>query len=481
MSRKRRARLGPFEVELTHLGKGGVGVGVAPDGAPVRVRPGPPGSRLLVVPTGRRKGIWSARRLATIRPPAEGQTPPCAAFGVCGGCTLQELTLAAQRRLKAEMALSDVAAGLGQSVQALGESITIHPVRGTEAAFGTRNKVELSFGTRRFLAEADHQAGAPIDGRWLGFHAPGRFDRVADTERCWLISDAANALLATLRQAVLVDDVQPLWDARAHTGVWRHALIREGRATGELLVGLYTTSTADREAVARVADALQATPLPDGRRLVGVLHILNDGVADVCRGETDRVWGQPHLEEVLGGVRFTLSTESFFQTSTEGAEVLYQTVREALGPRRETLLDLYCGIGSIGLVLADQADRIVGVEEVEASVRDARTNAVRAGVNAEYTAGRVEDLLDVFEAGGDTVAIVDPPRAGLHPKVAKRLAKWQGDTLIYVACKAGSLGRDAAILVQGGWHLEALWTVDLFPQTGHIEVVGRFVRDTPTG
>ena len=180
--------------------------------------------------------------------------------------------------------------------------------------------------------------------------------------------------------------------------------------------------------------------------------------------------------EDLLGVRFDLSRESFFQTSTEGAEVLYRTVGEAVGEARETLLDLYCGTGSIGLVLADRARRILGVEEVEAAVADARKNAERAGVEAKYVASKLEDALDVLEGLDDVVAVVDPPRVGLHPKVAKRLAAFSCDTLVYVACKPGSLGRDAAILCEGGWTLTDLWPVDLFPQTGHCEVVGRFVR-----
>ena len=472
---RRKKRMDPFEVEITHLGKGGVGVGLAPDGAPVKVRPGPPGSRIAVVPMGKRKGMWSARRVEMVRRPSAYAEPKCGAFGVCGGCTLQELQLQAQREAKVDAAMVDIETAWGHSIP---DEVVIHGVRGTEQAYGTRNKVEISFGPSRFLREEEHRAGAPIDGRWMGFHAPGRFDRIADTERCWLMSDAANKLFSTLRGAILADDDQPLWNARTHEGVWRHALIREGRNTGELLVALYTTSAADDEAVARVADRLMETSLPEGVRLVGVLHIHNDGVADVARGDVARVWGQEHLVEHLMGVDFQLSTQSFFQTSTEGAEVLYRTVGEAVGESRGLLLDLYCGTGSIGLVLSDRAKRIVGVEEVASAVDDARRNAARLGVNAEYVLGKVEDTLDVFAGEEDVVAVVDPPRVGLHPKVARRLANWGGDTLIYVACKAGSLGRDAAILEAGGWTLKALWTVDLFPQTGHLEVVGRFERQS---
>jgi len=477
MSRRRKKRLGPFEVEITRLGKGGAGEGTAPDGKPVRVRPGPPGARLRVVPMGRKKGTWIARRLARIRPAADGAEPPCAAFGVCGGCTLQELTLPAQRRHKTRAALADIEAAWEQAIP---ESVTVHPTRGTTDAFGTRNKVELSFGPRRFLREADHQAGHPIEGRWLGFHAPGRFDRVADTERCWLMGEGANALLTTLRRAILEQDTQPLWDARAHTGVWRHALIREGKNTGELLLALFTTSQASADAVERVVQALLSTPLPQGQTLVGVQHAHNDGVADVARGETVRTWGRQTLREELLGISFDLSRESFFQTSTDGARVLYETVGEAVSKGsnapRGTLLDLYCGTGSIGLVLADRARRIVGVEEVASSIADARSNADRTGVDATYLHAKVEDALDVFDATEDVVAVVDPPRVGLHPSVTRRLSSWQGHTLIYVACKASSLGRDLPTLTQGGWRLTDLWPVDLFPQTGHMEVVARLSR-----
>lgn len=486
MARKRR-HLPPFEVEITSLGKGGAGEGLAPDGKTVRVRPAPVGARLRVVPTGRKKGTWIARRLARIRPPVSGARPPCDAFGVCGGCVLQEMSLPAQREAKHTQALQDIVEAMGPAGEGALDGASIHAVRGAPEAYHYRNKVELSFGGARFLAEEDHRAGAPIDGRWLGFHAPGRFDRVADAERCWLVSEAANALLGTLRRTVLDESDVPLWHPRAHTGVWRHALLRQGFATGELLVALYTTSQADPGDVDRVARALLETALPAEHDLVGVVWYVNDGVADVARGERRQVWGRDTLEECLdrspvpgrpgGQVHFRLSPESFFQTSTAGAQVLYDTIAEALGRPHRTLLDLYCGIGSIGLVLADHVGRVIGVEEVEASVADARTNAARAGVQAEYRAARMEDALDVLYAElDDAVVVVDPPRAGLHPKVARRLATLAADTLVYVACKPGSLGRDAAILAEGGWRMEALWTVDLFPQTGHIEAVARFVR-----
>ena len=473
----RRRHLPPFEFEVEGLGKGGAGVGRAPDGRPVQARPAPPGSRVAVVPYASKRGVWLARRSHLVRPAPGGVAPRCAVFGLCGGCALQELDLASQRAAKRDAAIADVAEGLGVSAASLAERCLVHPTRGADQAYGYRNKVELTFAPSRYLDEAAHAAGESIRGRWLGFHAQGRFDRAVDAARCELIDDAANALLGALRRLVLVEDDQPLWDARAHTGIWRHALLRRADATGQPLVGLYTSSSADPAAVARVAEGLRATALPPGQRLRGVLWIVNDGVADVARGETREVFGEATLTERLGGVDFELSVESFFQTNTPGAEVLARTVAEALGGGGGVLLDLYCGIGSLGLAIGGAFDRIVGVEEVEAAIADARVNAARAGVEGTWLAARVEDALDALEPELEGAAIVvDPPRAGLHPRVARRLAAVRSARLVYVACKPGSLGRDAAVLEAGGWRLTDLFTVDLFPQTGHVEMVARVER-----
>lgn len=476
MGRKRH--LPPHEVEITSLGKGGAGVGVALDGRPLQVRPAPPGARIAVVPYASKAGTWLARRSHLVRPPVEAAEPRCAVFGLCGGCALQELELAAQRREKQRTALADVAAGLGIDVDALTASVRIWPARGDAAAYGYRNKVELTFAPARYLSDADHAAGGSVRGRFLGFHAPGRFDRVVDAARCELIAEGANALLATLRRQILVEDAGPLWDARSHEGVWRHAMLRRAEATGEHLVGLFTTSAVDPERVARVAEALFATPLPDGDVLRGVVWSIHDGVADVARGEVARVFGASTVTERLRGIDFQLSIHSFFQTNTRGAEVLVDAVEAALGEAPGgTLLDLYCGIGSLGLAVAGGFDRVVGVEEIAEAVADAHVNAARAGVAGRWIAARVEDALDQLEPELEGASIVvDPPRAGLHPRVARRLAAVRSARLVYVACKPSSLGRDAAILRDGGWQLTDLHTVDLFPHTGHIELVGRFAR-----
>ena len=464
MSRRRR-HLPPCEVEITGLGPKGVGQGTAPDGRAILVRGAPPGSRVHVRPFKRKQSTWHARRVHLVRPPVDAVTPPCPLFGLCGGCILQELPLAAQREARHRMALGQVAEGLPL------DGVTVHPPRGPDAAYGYRNKVELSFGVRRYLSESDHASGLPVEGRFLGFHAPGRFDRVVDAEACLLVDAPLNRALAAVRRVALADGMPAPWDVRSHTGFWRHLRLRHGVRTDQVLVGLYTASPPEggEAAVQAVAEALLADP-----SVVGVQWLVNDGVADVARGEPRRTWGQDWLEERLGRITYRLSLDAFFQTNTPAAEVLYDTIGEALAGTGGHLLDLYCGTGAIGLYLSDRFDRVTGIEEVASAVEDARANAARNGVQGTWTTSRVEDALDTLPEGARLV--VDPPRAGLHPKVARRLARTAGDRLVYVACNPASLGRDGAVLAEGGWRLTDVWSVDLFPQTGHVELVGRFER-----
>ena len=415
------------------------------------VRGAPPGAVVHVVPFKRKKGTIHARRAALVEPPPDAVEPRCAVFGLCGGCALQELPLRAQRDAKQRMV---------ERILAPLEGVEVHPIVGTDAAYGYRNKVELSFGVRRYLSEAEHAAGEPIRGVFFGFHAPGRFDRVVDVERCELISRELNRILGALRRMLAASPQAP-WDVRAHTGFWKHAVLRE-TSTGERLVAIYT---AEGDAL----EELQALEVD-----ATVLWYVNAGVGDAAIGELRAiVQGSGQVTERLGEVDYRLSATSFFQTNTAAAERLYEVVAQAAGGGRR-LLDLYCGTGAIGLYLADRFEEVLGVELNPDAVADARANAERNGRAVELHCGRVEEVLP--ELRPEDVAVVDPPRAGLHPAAAAWLAEADLSTLVYVACKPGSLARDRAVLEAGGWVLEALWTVDLFPQTGHVEAVARFTR-----
>lgn len=456
---RRNKRIPPFETEISHLGPKGVGMGVAPDGKPVAVRRAPPGSRVRVRPAGRRKGQWKGVRTHLVRPAPDHVDAPCSLFGLCGGCVLQEIPLERQRSLKQTRGEEDVGPATWASL------------RGDTEAYGYRNKMEFSFGTARYLDEQAHAAGVPIDGRFIGMHAAGRFDRVVDTERCLLMDDGLNAILSTVRELALVDGAPMPWNPRAHEGFLRHLQLRRG-SEGALLALFTTTPDAEQRAF---VESL-ATRLLENPDVLGLSWFLNDKVADVAQGTLEQTWGRDTLPMALLGKTFELAPLAFFQTNTRGAEVLYETIGEALGTGHRLLLDLYCGTGSIGICLADHAEEVVGIEVVADAIDNARINAERNGVDARYRVAKVEDALEELTGGPGVSAIVDPPRVGLHPKVAKVLADAKLDVLVYVACNPASLGRDREVLEAGGWVLERCWAVDLFPQTGHLEVVGRFVR-----
>ena len=473
----RRRYLPPHEVEIDRLGKKGLGMGRASDGRDIAVRGAPPGSRVLVQPFKRKKNTWHGRRLALIRPPLEQLAPACPAFGLCGGCSLQELPLEAQQRHKYTYALGEVAGPLGLDVASLREQVTVHDLRSAGRPYAYRNKVELTFGTARYLSEADLAAGEPIDGSFLGFHASGRFDRVVDRDGCAIASPPIDRVVQVVREIALREGAPACWNPRSHTGFWRHLRIRVGQQTGEVLVGLYTApaqTSEERRAVVAVAEALGSAQLD--ATLEGVVWIENASHGDVAQGDITKVWGQPYLRERIGKVTHRVSLDAFFQVNTPGAEVLVDAVREALGPPARVLYDLYCGIGTFGLQFADRYEEMFGIEEVAVAIEDAHFNASQNNVSGVWRAARVEAVLESIEGGTGVHLLVDPPRAGLHPKAASAFAATHADVLVYVACKPGALGRDAVALTAGGWRLTDLWAVDLFPQTGHLEMVGRFVR-----
>jgi 23S rRNA (uracil1939-C5)-methyltransferase len=458
MGRRRRRYLPPFDLRIERLEPKGHGAGEH-EGHTVMVRGAPPGSLVHVRPFQRKRGVVYARRVTLVEPAPDAVPPRCAAFGTCGGCVLQESPLASQRAVKAAL--------VQRSVGDL-DGVVVHEPTGRDAAYGYRNRVELTYGNRRYLSDDEMQEGVSNLGRFVGFHAPGRFDRIVDVERCELVSEGMNALIAAAR-AQLAGSAFEAWDTRAHTGFWRHLMLREGQ-DGDRLVVVFTAPPED-EAVARAELDALAAALPE---VGGVIWMVNDRVSDAAVGEQRAVLrGRNWLEERLGTLRFNLAPQAFFQTNSPGAELLYDTVAAAAGSGAR-LLDLYCGSGSIALWLAAAFDEVVGVELHAPAVQDAIENAKVNGVgNARFLQGEVEKVAPGLE--GDVV-VVDPPRAGLHPKAVAWLAQLPAQRLVYVACHAPSLGRDRAVLEAGGWRLEELWTVDMFPQTGHVEAVARFER-----
>ncbi|MFZ5482406.1 MAG: 23S rRNA (uracil(1939)-C(5))-methyltransferase RlmD [Myxococcota bacterium] len=440
----------PVQVHVDALGPDGLAVGRDARGRRWVVRGAPLDADVLV--GGRPK---SGYLLGVSGSPAAD--PRCAVFGRCGGCTLQHVPLARQRAAKHQM-LATLLAPLGGEDRGL--------VAAPGDGYGYRNKLELTWGTRRWLTTAELEGGVPMEGRWLGMHAPGRFDRIVDTARCELVCDATNAVIARVRADTLASD-WAVWDPVARVGVLRHLVLREGE--DGVVAAVYTSA-----GVEGLAEWLRARAPAWGAR--GVAWYENPRTSDAAVGTLREVLaGEAVITETLGPARFRLSPTAFFQVNPAGARVLREVVAEAAGSSG-ALVDLYCGTGAIGLSLADRFSPILGVDVNADAVADARENAQRNGIDATFVAGEVEAVARSLAWPPSPVVVVDPPRGGLHPAALAFLAGVDARALVYVACRPTSLLRDGQALGEAGWRCAWWRAVDLFPHTGHVEVVARFER-----
>jgi 23S rRNA (uracil1939-C5)-methyltransferase len=317
-----------------------------------------------------------------------------------------------------------------------------------------RNKVEYSFGPELEL----------------GFHRAGRWDVIDDVAEDVLASERVDELREAVAAWVRREGLSA-YDRGDHTGLLRNLVVREGRHTGELQARIVTSPGDFR------AHELAASLPADS-----VLWTRAAGVAETTRdGETEVLKGRAKLDEKLGGLRFSISPDAFFQTNTEMAERLYSHATELAGlTGRERVVDLFCGIGTIALVLALEAREVWGVEMIESAVADAIDNAKANGIdNASFFAGDVRTAMRPLleQSGNPHVVVVDPPRAGLSQKVVRRVLEAEAKRIVYVSCNPTTLAPNARQMVDAGYRLVTVRPVDMFPQTPHIECVALLERD----
>jgi len=312
------------------------------------------------------------------------------------------------------------------------------------------------------------------DGPALGLHRAGRWDEVLAIRQCWLTTDLGNAIRNRM-QAWAREEKLPAYDQETHEGYLRHLVVREGRNTGQALVQLVTASGErfDRE---RLIEVLTEFP-----EVTSIHWSINEGVSEVTNLPTELLWGEDAIEEEIGGLRYRVRPNAFLQTNTAMAERLYELAREfaQLGGD-ETVYDLYCGIGTIGLSLAANALTVWGIEISEESVACAIENQELNGIgNVAFFAGNVGEVLrDLRDRAGDPdVVVVDPPRAGLAGKALKRLGELAAPRIIYVSCNPTTLAGDAKRLADDyGYRLVRARPVDMFPHTPHVECVALLER-----
>lgn len=427
-----------------------------------------PGDRVRASVLRRRGSRLELRLVEHERRGPRAVAPRCLHFGVCGGCSFQDLDYPAQLEVKQSALRATLdAAGLLAGLE-------LRPIVGAPSPWHYRNKMEFSFGSRRWIAPGEPQ-GAARDFA-LGLHVPGRFDKVLDLAECHIVFEEAPAIVAGARELARALELAP-WDVRTHRGLLRHLVLRKGFRTGEILANLLTASESPELVHPYAAALAQRHP-----EITTLVQSVNTRPADIAVGEWERVLHGPGaIRERLCGLELEISARSFFQTNTLQAEALLEAVREEaeLGGR-ELVYDLYCGTGSIGLALARSARALVGFEEVRSAVEDARRNALRNAIdNARFVLGDVLDSLAAPELPRPDLCVVDPPRAGLHPRVLARLAALGARRLVWVSCNLASAAPQVAELVRAGHRLVRARPFDLFPHTPHVECVLTLERGAP--
>jgi 23S rRNA (uracil1939-C5)-methyltransferase len=437
-----------LELRIDRLAHGGAGVARS-DGYVVFVRGAVPGDLVRARITRSKRSFGDADMVELVEASPERVEPRAPH----PGAPWQVLPYERQLEEK-QLQVADALVRIGRF-----EAPPVEPIVPALEEFNYRNKLEYSFGE-------DEDSGELV----LGFHRPGRFDLIDDVERDILASER----VGELREAVKAwcrDQGLSAWDRRGQQGLLRNLVAREGRRTGQLQARIVTSPGSSFD-----VDALAAAVPADS-----FLWTRAAGVAETTRdGDTQIVKGSAVLEEELSGLRFRISPDAFFQTNTEMAERLYGNAVDLAGlSGREKVLDLFCGIGTIALVLALDAGEVWGVEIVEEAVADAIENARLNGIdNTNFFAGDVRlamrPLLE--QSGSPDVVVVDPPRAGLSQKVVRRVLEAEARRIVYVSCNPTTLAPNARQLADAGYELKTVRPVDMFPQTPHIECVALLER-----
>jgi 23S rRNA (uracil1939-C5)-methyltransferase len=441
------------------------------DGYVVFVEGAVPGDRVRARVFRRKKAFAEARLLEVIEPSPLRTEPRCEYFWSCGGCKWQHVRYEAQREMKRQAVEEALVHAGGFDLEAMG--VEVRPAIGADEdrVYFYRNKMEFSFAAGRWLTDWEIASGEDLDRDFaLGLHVPGRFDKVLDLRACYLQSEWSARLVNGVRAFAKAQGWKP-WDTRRQRGYLRHLVVRQPEHTADRMVNLVTSHEHEGR-MAAFADWLRA----DFPEVTTFVNTINSGPAQTAFGEkTVTVFGPGVVHDRLGPYTFEIAPNAFFQTNTRQAERLYDVAAAFADFKPDDLVyDLYCGAGTIALYVSGRVRRVVGVELVEEAVANARANAAANGVeNCTFVAG---DMLRLFtpafveEHGRPDVLIVDPPRAGMHPKVVEEIARLRPGRLVYVSCNPQTQARDLALLGDR-YRIEAVQPVDLFPHTHHVENV----------
>ncbi|MFD2638068.1 23S rRNA (uracil(1939)-C(5))-methyltransferase RlmD [Piscibacillus salipiscarius] len=439
-------------VDLTHEGNG---VGKI-DGYPVFVPYGLPGEKAKVKIVKVKKNIAFGKLIELIEPSEDRIEPPCEVFYQCGGCQIQHMTYERQLKMKQKQ-VQDVMHKIAHM-----SDVPVHPVIGMDEPWSYRNKVQIPVGKR--------------DGKVLTGFYQKRSHRIINMDTCPVQNEANDHIVREMSGIIEELGIEP-YDEETHRGVIRHIVVRSGYHTGEMMVVL-VTRTKDIPHQDKLVEKIKAFD----SNIKGIIQNYNPKQTNVIIGrESKMLWGKDVIIDKIGELEFAISAHSFFQVNPEQTERLYdQALQFANLTGKETVIDAYCGIGSISLFLAQHAKKVYGVEVVPQAVDDAKDNAKRNHIdNAEFFVGEAEKVMPWWKAQGlkPDVIVVDPPRKGCDEELLKAMIDMKPEKIVYVSCNPSTLARDIKILANGGYSAKQIQPVDMFPQSNHIESVTELVLE----
>ncbi|KAJ0075141.1 hypothetical protein Patl1_33367 [Pistacia atlantica] len=486
-----------------------------------------PGEKFVGRVTRKKGNYAEVTKIKTISPHWDAVDAPCEYASYCGGCKTQNLSYEAQLREK-EQQVRDLVVHVGRfSDKDPENSCVMKPIVPCGIQFNYRNKMEFSFGSKRWLPKESFEKGDGEVNYALGLHAPGFFDKVLNVDKCLLQSEPANVVLAAVQDCWR--DTQlglSPYDVHSHAGFLKHLMLRSGRyfdycrsyrlqlltfrnvKTGlpELMVN-FVTSSYEPDLLKPLVEKISSIPevVCTGNfkfQYVSIMNNVNSSVGNTSVGEEEHtLYGKSTITETLRGLTFQISANSFFQTNTHQAEVLYKLIEDCAGLRgdgSEIVLDLFCGTGTIGLTLARKVKHVYGYEVVPQAISDAHRNATLNGIsNANFVQGDLNKIGENFGNEFPKPDIVisglyfvqlfwfnvtnhaDPNRPGMHMKLIKFLLKLKAPRIVYVSCNPATCARDLDYLchgvteqnIKGCYKLKSLQPVDMFPHTPHIECV----------
>lgn len=444
-----------IELEIEDLAYGGKGVARL-DGLVVFVEGGLPGDKVLAR-IFKVRGNYAESRIEILLVPSPHRiAAACEHFGVCGGCKWQNLEYSIQKKYKQDQ-LKEALIHVGGIPDP-----PVEPIIGAHKIYYYRNKMEFSF-----------HAGDGGD-TLLGLHYAGRFQDVFQLKACHLQSELSNEIVDFIRRRSAELGLPPYHIVR-HEGYLRFLVIREGKFTGEVLVNI-VTGRGEFPQLKVMGEEISRKFEP----VASVSHTVNPARANIARGEKENIlYGTDHIYEQLGEKRYRISANSFFQTNSYQIQRLYDLAVELAEPDgSERVIDLFSGTGTIAIYFSNLVREVTGVEIVADAVADARINARVNGVtNCKFVVSDAEDYLKHVsrQNGKFDLMILDPPRAGCHPKVIESISAMKPGKLVYISCNPATLARDVKMLTDGGYVLERAVPIDLFPHTYHIEAACRLI------